>query len=473
MSELKNETRHNYSNIYVSLVFLIKFLHLSVSVVGYYFAWFYFRYQSFTEYEPIGFRYNYFVTATFLVLMLYFSRVYSAYDFGFSRIRYIIFGQFLSQSFATILIYAFVTVAWWHFQNPIAFIILLMDLLSIDVIFSLAFSSLIYKLLPRKRTLLIYQNKLAKKRFGSVKGKPIERLFKIDDEIEFDGDFSEIKDKVDEFDAVFIAGVNSDCRNALLKHCKTNRITIYILPHIGDVILREAYHEKSFYSPIFRITRKTVDPLFAFIKRTFDIVSSGLSLILLSPIMLITALAIKLYDKGPAFYKQVRLTKNGREFKIIKFRSMRVDAEKDGVARLSSGDNDDRITPIGRFIRKCRLDELPQLINIFKGDMSVVGPRPERPEIAEQYYETMPEFELRLQVKAGLTGYAQIYGKYNSDPYEKLEFDLLYINQMNLLTDLLLCFATFAILFRAESTEGIEQGQTTAMNVSSKEPDLM
>lgn len=464
MNTLRKETRHNYSNVYVCMVLLIKFLHMTISVVCFYFAWLYFRYESFTYSDPVGFRYNYFVTALFLVLMLYFSRVYSAYDFGFSRIRYTIFGQFLAQSFTTICIYIFVTVAWWNLKNPIAFVILVLDLLSIDVIFTLAFSSLLYKLLPRKRTLLIYQNSLAKKRFGSVKGKPIERLFKIVDEIEFDGDFSDIKDKVDEFDAVFVAGVNSDCRNALLKYCKINGITIYLLPHIGDVIMREAYHEKSFYSPVFRISRKTVDPTFTFIKRTFDIVSSGLALIILSPIMLFTAIAIKLYDKGPSFYKQVRLTKDGREFKIIKFRSMRVDAEKDGVARLSSGDNDDRITPIGRFIRKCRIDELPQLINIFKGDMSVVGPRPERPEIAEQYYETMPEFELRLQVKAGLTGYAQIYGKYNSDPYEKLEFDLLYINQMNLLTDLLLCFATFAILFRSESTEGIEEGQTTAMD---------
>ena len=170
--------------------------------------------------------------------------------------------------------------------------------------------------------------------------------------------------------------------------------------------------------------------------------------------MLITAILIKAYDGGPVFYKQVRLTKDGKLFKIIKFRSMRVDAEKGGVARLSTGDKDPRITPIGRFARTCRMDELPQLLNILNGSMSVVGPHPERPEIAAEYEKALPDFKLRLQVEAGLTGYAQVYGKYNTNPYEKLEFDLLYINQMNLLTDIELMQNTFCILFSRESMEG-------------------
>ncbi len=233
--------------------------------------------------------------------------------------------------------------------------------------------------------------------------------------------------------------------------------------------MQEAEHIQSFDSPVLYINKKVLKPEFLIIKRLFDLFLSGLGIIVLSPILLIIGLAIKICDRGPAFYKQVRLTKDGKEFKIIKFRSMRVDAEKDGVARLSSGENDDRITPIGRFVRKCRLDELPQLFNIFKGDMSFVGPRPERPEIAEQYYKTMPDFKMRLQVKAGLTGYAQVYGKYNTDPYNKLELDLLYIKNMSILTDLRLMFATVEILFLSDSTEGIPDDQTTAMNGENEE----
>ena len=160
---------------------------------------------------------------------------------------------------------------------------------------------------------------------------------------------------------------------------------------------------------------------------------------------------------------KVSLILDGKQFEILKFRSMRVDAEKDGVARLSTGDKDDRITRVGHIIRACRLDELPQLLNILKGDLSVVGPRPERPEIAAQYCEEMPEFALRLQAKAGLTGYAQVYGKYNTAPYDKLQMDLMYIAHPSLIEDLKIMLATVKILFMAESTEGVAEGATTAM----------
>lgn len=189
------------------------------------------------------------------------------------------------------------------------------------------------------------------------------------------------------------------------------------------------------------------------VKRCFDILCSGLALILFSPLMLIAAVAVR-RDGGPALYKQVRLTRDGKPFEILKFRSMRVDAEKYSGAVLSAGEDDPRVTRVGRILRACRLDELPQFINILKGEMSVVGPRPERPEIAAEYEKELPEFKLRLQVKAGLTGYAQVYGKYNTTPYDKLLMDLMYIARPSILEDLGIILATLKILISKESTEG-------------------
>ena len=158
----------------------------------------------------------------------------------------------------------------------------------------------------------------------------------------------------------------------------------------------------------------------------------------------------------------MRLTKDGKQFHILKFRSMCVDAEKYSGAVLSAGERDPRVTKVGRVIRACRVDELPQLLNILKGDMSLVGPRPERPEIAAEYEKTLPEFALRLQVRAGLTGYAQVYGKYNTTPYDKLKLDLTYIENYSFLLDLQLIATTVKILFQKENTEGVDQWQTTA-----------
>ena len=154
-------------------------------------------------------------------------------------------------------------------------------------------------------------------------------------------------------------------------------------------------------------------------------------------------------------------------FRSMKFRSMRTDAEGDGVARLAQK-NDDRITPIGKVIRKCRIDELPQLFNILKGDMSFIGPRPERPEIIAQYVEVMPEFVFRMKVKAGLAGFAQVYGKYNTSPYDKLKLDLTYIENYSVWLDMKLMMLTLKILFWPDSTEGVDAEQITALREEKK-----
>ena len=434
----------------------LKFLHAAITMCLFNLFFILFRYGRLTNLSSWGFRYNFYVTIGYGIILQFFNRTYNSYVFGFFRIRSMVFGQILSQVFSLVISYVAVSFAWNHFDSPLVFLPMLAIQFGFDVAWSYYGNGLFYRLHGKRRTLLIYRNQLDKKRFGNIHGKPTERMYEITDEMQYDGDFIDLRDKLAGYDAVFVAGVNSTCRNGILKYCKEENIPGFFLPHVGDVIMQSAIHVQAFDSPVLYVNRKMVNPEYAMLKRLFDIISSFVTLVILSPLILITGLAIKIYDGGPVFYKQTRLTKDGKQFEILKFRSMRVDAEKDGIPRLSTGENDDRITPVGKIARRFRLDELPQLVNIFMGDMSVVGPRPERPEIAEIYYKRMPEFKLRLQVKAGLTGYAQVYGKYNTGPYEKLEFDLLYINNMNILTDLQLCFATFAVLFSKESTKGVE-----------------
>ncbi len=270
------------------------------------------------------------------------------------------------------------------------------------------------------------------------------------------------------YDGVVIWDVPTAVRNKLLKVFYSRNIRVYMMPKISDVIIKGSDQLHLFDTPVLLTREYSLKIEQRLVKRVIDIVCSLILTVIASPIMLITAIVIKAYDGGPVLYKQVRCTKNEKEFYILKFRSMRVDAEKDGVARLAAK-NDSRITPIGKFIRAVRIDELPQLINILKGEMSFIGPRPERPEIIKQYMEEMPEFAFRMKVKAGLAGYAQVYGKYNTTPYDKLKLDLSYIENYSVWLDIKLMLLTLKILLTPESTEGIDQNQITAMKKEADE----
>ena len=197
-------------------------------------------------------------------------------------------------------------------------------------------------------------------------------------------------------------------------------------PEVTDLLLRFGKTVTAFDTPMVLVRGAGLTLGQRLCKRTLDLVLTLVALIPAAPVMALVALFIRLEDGGPVFYRQKRMTQNGREFDILKFRSMIPNAEKYSGAVLAS-ENDPRITKVGRFIRATRLDELPQLLNILKGDMSIVGPRPERREIAERYRQELPEFDYRLKVPGGLTGYAQIYGKYNTTPADKLRLDLIYI----------------------------------------------
>lgn len=268
-------------------------------------------------------------------------------------------------------------------------------------------------------------------------------------------------DMLNDVETIFLSGICSTDRNIILKHCIFNGISVFSTPKINDLIMPGAKKIQLPDQPVQNTNRYSPSSLYLAEKRAMDIVLSLIALIVLSPVMLVTAVAIKATDGGPVFYTQERLTKDGKKFRIHKFRSMIVDAEKDGIARLSSGDSDDRITPVGRFIRKVKIDELPQLIDILAGNMSLVGPRPERPELAARYQKELPEFALRLQAKAGLTGYRQVFGGYNTSPHDKLQMDLMYMSNPSLLFDIQIMLATIKIIFMIESTESIDKNAAT------------
>lgn len=261
-----------------------------------------------------------------------------------------------------------------------------------------------------------------------------------------------------EYESVIICDVKSETRNNILKFCFQHSVRTYLTPKISDIIIRNADEISLFDTPLLICRNQGLSSEQRFLKRIVDLAFSGIGIILASPIMLFVALAIKFQDGGPALIKQERLTLNGEKFMLFKFRSMIVEAEEDGIARLAT-EGDERITPLGHFIRRTRLDELPQLFNIFVGHMSLVGPRPERPEIAAQYQKETPEFSYRLKVKAGLTGNAQVVGKYNTTAYDKLKLDLIYIEKYSLALDFKLILMTIKIIFMRESSEGFIEEQ--------------
>ena len=442
---------------------IVKVLNILLLTVVFGFFW-YTSYALELWNGPFHEKGNYVIILLFLILYQILGRTYDAFLISLSRISEMIYSQTLAAAFSDVIMYIVICLLSRRPVFVVPLILCFLVQFCIIVVWSVCAHLWYFRTFPAKQTVVIYGLREGMEdlitRYGLAKKFHVVECVRIEDLLA-----NGMKALTPEIEAVYLCGVHSKDRNVVLKYCVEHDISAYVIPRVGDVLMNSAKQMHMFHLPILRVDRYHPTPEYCIIKRLFDIVASATAILLLSPVMILTAIAVKT-DGGPILYKQTRLTQNGKEFKIRKFRSMRVDAEKDGVARLSTGEHDDRITKVGRFIRKVRLDELPQLFNIFFGDMSIVGPRPERPEIAKQYEKTMPEFRLRLQAKAGLTGYAQVYGKYNTTPYDKLQMDLLYISNPSFIEDIKICFATVKILFMPESTEGIEEGTTTAMEFS-------
>lgn len=412
--------------------------------------------------EPYKGNGNYAVIAAFLVTYFCFIKIYGGFSLTTSRTSELIYSQCLALLMTGFVLYFVSMLLVRHLPYLPPMLFCLAACMAVSAVWARFANLLTNRVFPPQKTVLIYEHPDAY-RGGSEIAAKLPRRFEIVAEISAERGFRDIRAVIEaeRAEAVLICGVHSSERNDIVKFCVENGIFAYIRPTIGDLIVSGSQHIQMGNLPVLLCHRCEPVIWYAAVKRFVDIALSAGGLILAGPFILITALIIKLYDGGPVLYKQTRLTKDRRPFSIYKFRSMRVDAEKDGVARLAS-DGDERITPPGKFIRLIRFDELPQLFNILRGDMSLVGPRPERPEIVAQYEREIPEFRLRLQAKAGLTGYAQVYGKYNTSPYDKLQMDLMYIGNQGLAADLRILLATLNILFIPESTQGVAAGQITA-----------
>lgn len=433
------------------------------------FAWIWSKFYARSVYVPFYLRGNIAVILVFAAVYIIFGRLYGGFDLKTSRAL----NLFYSHVIASIMTGIAMFVLLWlliRYVPKILPLLLAIGLWSFTaLVWAKPAAVLARKANPPTPTVLIFDNPIAYEK-GVKITEHVDWRFDVVGNISVDEGKKAVFDyiKKTNAEAVMLCGIHSSQRNDIIKQCIKDGVAVYIRPNIGDYIINSGSSLQMANLPVLLCQRSAPSIFYVLVKRVFDIVFSAGLLIITSPILLLTSIAIFLNDRGPILYKQERLTKDGKRFEIIKFRSMSVDAESDGVARLATQE-DSRITAVGKFIRATRIDELPQLWNILKGEMSVVGPRPERPELSESYAETLPEFPLRLQVKAGLTGYAQVHGKYNTSPYDKLQMDLMYISKQGIATDIRIILETLKVIFMPESTEGIGEDMIDASEVEKKD----
>lgn len=393
------------------------------------------------------------------LMLLVFGKIFGIYHVATARRVDMVFSNVFNV-FVTNLITYFVLVALLrtHYPDPTPLILLFLLESAISVIWVLCVKALNNVIFPPHQLLLIHGDYSVKDLVLHVNER--SERYVVSEEINVNEGMKRLKERIGDHDAVLISDLPAEVRNDILKYCYDIDKRIYMLPKITDIIIASSDKIHLFDNVAFISKNYGLSQDQRIFKRLLDIIVSALMIILTSWLMGIIALAIKIDDRGPVFYRQERLTIGGKVFRIIKFRSMKVDAEQFGP-QLSTK-KDPRITRMGKLLRASHLDELPQLFNVIHGEMSMVGPRPERPEIAVEYTRNVPEFNFRLKVKAGLTGYAQVFGRYNSTPYNKLRLDLTYIQNYSIWLDIKCMVMTVKILFQKENREGIEEGKKTA-----------
>ena len=442
-----------------SIMLFVKILIVATVTVGFIQVWI-------TKYAESLFsnKGNYVVIFSFVLLFSTFSSLYGAFKIGISRIHEIIYSFSLAIIFTNAVMYLELSLIARELVALPPMIMGIIYQILVSALCSFCANTIYFKLYPPRRMVAIFSDDVSGFELIRKMGKISDR-FHIERGLNANHtDMAQIKRQIDKFDAVVICGIDKNLQKEIISYCYTHEKRSYLLPDITDIIISNSYNIQISDTPVLMSRNRGLTLEQRIIKRTLDILLSAIGIIITSPIMLICAIAIKLDDGGPVFFKQNRITINGKIFNILKFRSMVVDADKDGAKKAVN--NDDRITRVGRVIRACRMDELPQLFNILFGDMSLVGPRPERIENVYEYSNKYPEFELRHRVKAGLTGFAQLYGKYNTSPEDKLHMDLIYVETYSLLLDIKLLILTFKVLFMRESTEGFNNEANQNARVS-------
>lgn len=426
-------------------------LQLILFTVSYYVAWL-FCYQEVT-FPYLG-RGKYVLMGIYAVLTCILFHYSDGFNYGHSKMADITVSQCIAMFLVNFVTYWQLSLISNVMVNPLPMLVLTLVDVLLCMICCYLYTVIYHKYHMPRDLVLVYgmENSLELKEKMSVRGDK----YHITASIPAEKGFEEICKESLKHEAVLLNDVPAQLRNDLLKFCYTNGIRLYITPKLSDIVISGGDKINTFDTPLLLIRGTGLNIEQRFIKRVMDICLCTIAMVVAAPIMLIVAAAIKLEDGGPVFFKQVRVTRDEKRFEILKFRSMIVDAEKAGEV-LPATDHDPRITKVGRVIRATRIDELPQIINILKGDMSIVGPRPERVEHVEKYQQEVPEFVYRTKVKGGLTGYAQIYGKYNTSPYDKLRLDLTYIEEYSILLDIKLILMTLQIMVRKESTEGFQE----------------
>jgi len=396
--------------------------------------------------------------STYVIMLILLSVIYGRYDVGHKKAKNVAFSLAITSILTDLVTYFELAIMKTNEANNVTFkldnigILLIVFAIQILIIFLMCFAGeRFYFWLNSKEKCLIVTALMDDSKRVAMALLDFAKRYEVNEIVAYNDE--KLEEKMLAADTIVLYEVPVEERTRIIDFCYQNLKNIYFNPHIADILEQNSrpviIDDISFFTTKYHMI--TFEE--RIIKKLMDIVISLLGIIITSPILLVSAICIKKNDGGKVLFRQKRATVHGKVFEIYKFRTM-----KENVENYSVTKDDDRVTRVGKVLRKYRIDELPQLFNILKGDMSLVGPRPEMLENVEDYTRELPEFKFRLRMKAGLTGYAQIYGKYNTSSKDKLMLDLMYIENYSILKDIQLLFQTIFVLFKADtSTEAFEK----------------